>query len=82
MALMRCTNKLREVRIQKGFSGYDLQILSHIPAQTIYLIERGLKRPQCHERALLADALQVVEEDIFPKYLERNPLVIDECHGV
>jgi len=72
MALRRKTNKLREARKACGFSGYDLQILSRIPAQEIYRIERGLKRPKAYECDLLAQALDMPIDEIFPRHLEGN----------
>ncbi len=70
MPLSRRCNNLREIRIQKGLSGYDLQILSHISAQSIYMIERGLKRPQRYEKHILSETLSVQEEELFPCDLE------------
>lgn len=70
MALRKKVNCLREVRRSNGLSGYDLQILSRIPAQEIYRIERGLKRAKRYERALLAKALNTEESTIFPKDME------------
>lgn len=72
MPLRKRTNYLREARVRKGLSGYDLQILSNIPAQEIYRIERGLKRPKAYERALLSKALGAEEDRVFPKGLESN----------
>jgi transcriptional regulator with XRE-family HTH domain len=72
MPLRRKVNRLREVRKAKGFSAYDLQLLSHVPAQIIYCIERGLQRARPSEKRMLAEALQVSEKDLFPAHLERN----------
>lgn len=76
MPLYRKCNNLREIRIQKGFSGYDLQILSSVPAQAIYLIERGLKNSQAYERSLLSDALNVSEKELFPDDLKRSAEIL------
>lgn len=78
MALRRKVNKLREVRKSHGLSAYDLQLLSHIPAQTIYGIERGLRRPRTYEKTFLAQALQEEVETLFPKELERH----NEIEGI
>ena len=77
MPLRKKVNCLREIRTQKGFSGYDLQLLSTIPAQSIYQIERGLKRPLLYEKSLLAKALSLPEETIFPAELQRNSEVVE-----
>ena len=76
MPLFRKCNNLREIRTEKGLSGYDLQILSSVPAQNIYLIERGLKHPAVHEKHLLSIALEVSEEEIFPDELKAFPKII------
>lgn len=73
MALRKKVNRLREIRLSRDLSGYDLQILSRIPAQEVYRIERGLKKPKRYEKALLAKALGLDENEIFPESLERNP---------
>ena len=75
MPLLKKTNRLREIRANKGLSGYDLQILSSIPACSIYLIERGLKRARPYERALLAEALGLPEGKLFPTHLENLPKI-------
>lgn len=72
MPLLIRKNCLREVRKARGLSGYDLQLLSHVPARDIYLIERGLKRPLRHEKGLIADALGMPEEKIFPLEMLKN----------
>jgi transcriptional regulator with XRE-family HTH domain len=76
MPLRRITNHLREIRSSKGLSGYDLQILSKIPAQEIYRIERGLTKPQIYQKHLIADALNASVQKVFPTNLERNQEVI------
>ena len=75
MPLRKKNNLLREHRMQVGLSGYDLQLLSGIPAQTIYLIERGLKRPQRYEKSLLSRALNIEEGKLFPNNLERCSII-------
>lgn len=72
MPLMIRKNRLREIRKSQGFSGYDLQILSKIPAQDIYKIERGLKKPLPYEKALVAKALGISEDEVFPEEMQRN----------
>ena len=75
MALRKKVNCLREERNQRGLSGFDLQILSTIPASSIYLIERGLKRPQAYEKRRLSEALNISEDELFPEDMARNPTI-------
>jgi transcriptional regulator with XRE-family HTH domain len=70
MALMRSVNRLREIRLSKGLSGYDLQLLSDIDAKSIYAIERGLKHPSSFEKGALANALGHLEREIFPESMK------------
>jgi transcriptional regulator with XRE-family HTH domain len=79
MPLMIRKNLLREIRRERRLSGYDLQLLSHIDAQAIYQIERGIKRPQSYEKNLLAEALGLRVEELFPKEMEKNREV-HPCH--
>lgn len=72
MPLSKRVNRLREIRTNRGLSGYDLQLLSSIPAQEIYRIERGLKRPRQYEKSILAEALNKNVEEIFPDSLQFN----------
>jgi DNA-binding XRE family transcriptional regulator len=43
-----------------------------VPAQEIYFIERGLRRPRRWEKEQIAEALQVEVEDVFPLELQKN----------
>jgi transcriptional regulator with XRE-family HTH domain len=72
MPLIVKKNRLREKRRELGFSGYDVQLLSGIGAQRIYFIERGLTHPNKSERARLAAALKVPEEEVFPPKMRFN----------
>jgi len=72
MPLIVKKNRLREKRRELGFSGYDVQLLSGVVAQRIYFIERGLTRPNKSERARLAAALKLPEEEVFPKKMRFN----------
>jgi transcriptional regulator with XRE-family HTH domain len=72
MALFVRKNNLRKIRKEKKLSGYDLQLLTNIPAQSIYLIERGIKRPARHERHLISDALGLSVDSVFPDDLRLN----------
>ena len=72
MALAKRKNRLREVRNTLGVSGYDLQLLSNINVQRIYLIERGLVNPNKSERARLAAALEFSENEVFPTTMRFN----------
>jgi lambda repressor-like predicted transcriptional regulator len=78
MPLRKKINCLRELRRKTGYSGYDLQILTSIPAQEIYRIERGLKMPFPYEKALIAKALNLPGEIIFPKGMQRNNEILEE----
>ena len=69
MALRKRVNNLREIRTEEKLSGYDLQLLSSIPAQKIYLIERGLMKPWAFEKIALSKALKVSVEELFPEKL-------------
>jgi transcriptional regulator with XRE-family HTH domain len=77
MPLLRRVNRLREIRINRGLSGYDLQLLSSVPAQEIYRIERGLKRPKKYEKNLIAEALAKSVEEIFPDSLQFNREILE-----
>ena len=77
MALLKKVNKLREIRTGRGLSGYDLQLLSSVPAQDIYHIERGLKKPRPYEKKIIAEALGESVEEIFPDSLKFNREVLE-----
>lgn len=77
MPLLKKLNRLREIRTSKGLSGYDLQLLSSIPAQEIYRIERGLKRPRTYEKNLIAEAFGKSVEEIFPDSLQFNREILE-----
>lgn len=78
MALRIRSNRLRELRRRSGFSGYDLQALSGVPAHIIYLIERGLQRPACYQKFAIAKSLNVPEEEVFPSNLVASKEVVDD----
>lgn len=78
MSLMIRRNKVRETRMVKGLSAYDLQLITHIPAQTIYGIERGLRGPLQFQKDLIADALGLQESELFPPEMARSSEVV-EC---
>ncbi len=77
MPLLRRVNRLREIRTNKGLSGYDLQLLSSVPAQEIYRIERGLKKPNKYEKNLIAEALGKSVEEIFPDSLQFSREILE-----
>ncbi len=77
MALMVRKNNLREIRMKKGLSGYDLQLLCHVPAGIIYGIERGLKKPLPYQRTLIVKALGLPEATIFPDEFQRNSEIVE-----
>lgn len=77
MPLMRIQNRLREIRRDCGLSGYDLAILAHLPPQLIYQIERGIRRVQTYEKDMIAEALGVPVEKIFPVELEKNGEILE-----
>ena len=81
MSLMIRRNRVRETRRAKGLSAYDLQLLTRIPAQTIYGIERGLRGPLQYQKDLIAHALGLQESDLFPREMARSSEVV-ECDSV
>jgi transcriptional regulator with XRE-family HTH domain len=76
MALSFRTNRLRETRKAQKVSGYDLQLLSNVRAQKIYLIERGLTRASSYEKFAIAGALGRPVEEIFPRELSRSREIV------
>ena len=80
MALSLRRNRVRELREKKGLSGYDMQILSKVPAWKVYAIERGLQRARGFEKELIAKALEASVDQVFPVEL-RNSKEILECRA-
>jgi transcriptional regulator with XRE-family HTH domain len=79
MALLRKRNRLREVRKAKGLSALDLQLMTPINHQRIYLIERGIVKPTHAQKVILSEALGVPLEQLFPADMSRNQDIIIEA---
>lgn len=62
------TNRLREIRIQKGFSQSQLSYASRVPATSISKFETGWQKPWKKARHQLAIALDVAEDYLFPEF--------------
>ncbi len=58
-------NKLREVRVVKRISQFQLRVLTGVHQSKISMIENGLVQPREDEKERLARALGMREEDIF-----------------
>jgi transcriptional regulator with XRE-family HTH domain len=59
-------NKLRDIRVIKRVTQFQLRLLSGIHQSRISLIENGFIEPRSDERQRLAKALGVKQEEIFP----------------
>jgi transcriptional regulator with XRE-family HTH domain len=81
MPLMRKANRVRELRKSKGLSGYDLAILSGVIATSVYLIERGAKKPLRYEMDKIADALGLPVDVVFPREMAFSREVV-ECRNM
>ena len=79
MALFKKRNRLREVRKAKNFSALDLQLMTFINHQRIYLIERGIAKPTHAQKVILAEALGVPLEQLFPANMSSNQEIIAEA---
>jgi len=79
MALMRKRNRLRELRRAKNLSAIDLQLMTFINHQRIYLIERGVAKPTHAQKVILSEALGVPLEQLFPANMSRNQDIIAEA---
>ena len=58
-------NKLREIRVVKRVTQFQLRLLTGIHQSKISLIENGLVEPREDERKRLAKALHVKVEEIW-----------------
>ena len=65
-------NKLREIRVVKRISQFQLRLSTGIHQSKISLIENGLIEPREDEKKKLARALGVRQEDIWNE-AEREP---------
>jgi transcriptional regulator with XRE-family HTH domain len=72
MALFKKRNRLREVRKAKNFSALDLQLMTFINHQRIYLIERGIAKPTHAQKVILSETLGVPLEQLFPANMSSN----------
>ena len=59
-------NKLRETRVVKKISQFQLRVLTGIHQSKISMIENGLIQPRDDEREKLARALGARVEELFP----------------
>lgn len=60
-------SKLRQKRVLKGLSQYELRALTGIHPSKISLMENGFIKPREDEIKRLAEALGVNEDDLFPR---------------
>jgi len=65
-------NRLREVRVVRRISQFQLRLSTGIHQSKISLFENGLILPRADERKRLAKALGVKPEEIFPPMDERQ----------
>ena len=79
MALRINRNRLREIRREKGLSAVDIHVLTGIPFSRIYYIERGTYIPTVNQKSVIAKALELPLEKIFPKELEHSQEIITEA---
>jgi len=59
------TNRLKEKRIEKGLSQYELAKLTGVHVTTISKIENGQRLPSLKVAAKLAKVLDVSLDDLF-----------------
>lgn len=60
-------NRLREVRLLKGMSQFDLALITKINSAEISKIENGKIFPYAGWKRRLSDALNVSINEIFPE---------------
>lgn len=60
-------NRLREIRVVKRISQFQLRLQTGIHQSKISLLENGLIPPREDEKLRLAKALHVPAEKIFPQ---------------
>jgi transcriptional regulator with XRE-family HTH domain len=68
-------NRLRETRVVRRVTQFQLRVATGIHQSKISMVENGLVEPREDEKARLAKALGVRVEEIFPeevRRLERN----------
>jgi len=59
-------NRLREVRVVKRVTQFQLRLDTGIHQSKISLIENGLMQPRDDEKKCLSKALGVTPQDLFP----------------
>jgi transcriptional regulator with XRE-family HTH domain len=59
-------NRLREARVLKRITQFQLRLSTGIHQSKISMIENGFIEPRSDERQRLAKALGVKQEEIFP----------------
>ncbi len=74
--------KLRNVRVLKRLTQYDIQMRAGIPQCKISLIERGYLQPKEEEKKRLAKALGVRPEEIWPKNPETRMTSLPVAEGM
>jgi len=65
MIFMKPYEKLKDMRIKKGITTYELSELTGIPQSTISKMENGKRKIEVEELSLLANALNVPEKYFF-----------------
>ena len=60
-------NRMREIRVVKRVTQFQLRLLTGIHQSKISMIENDLVSPRQDEKARLAKALHVKVEEIFPE---------------
>jgi transcriptional regulator with XRE-family HTH domain len=63
-------NRLKEIRLQKGFSQLDLAKETNIAPTDISRIENNWLQPYPEWRKRMAKALDVAESDLFPENIK------------
>jgi transcriptional regulator with XRE-family HTH domain len=66
-------NRLREIRVVKRITQFQLRLITGIHQSKISLIENGFIEPQDEEKEKLAKALGVSLEEIFPANVSSIP---------
>lgn len=66
-------NRLRDVRVLKRITQFQLRLSTGIHQSKISMIENGLILPRGDEKKALAKALGVSQGDLFPEGTEKEP---------
>lgn len=65
-------NRLREIRVVKRITQFQLRVSTGIHQSKISMIENGLIEPRDDERRRLAEALGVRTEEVFREEAEKD----------